>query len=175
MPHDSQALAGAGATGDSADAATTDAAAAAPRTGGVPRPDAGALPPTAPPGKRREGFSEGPEGRVAATVGATAALPLVATDGCFRARRDGGGGDEEGEGVTTEEGGVTTGGSLALEAGAYRQFRQRPVAHTTHHAKGSGKTESRRRSDVDTATRQKKQPLWLSMDARVAGAAAASG
>lgn len=139
VPHDSQALAGAGATGDPADAATTDAAAAVPRTGVVPRPDGGVLPPTALPGMRREGFSGGPKGRVAANVGATAALPLVATGGCFRARRDGGGGEEEGEGVTTEEGGVTAGGSVAVEAGACRQVRQRPAAHRTHHAQGRGK------------------------------------
>lgn len=85
----------------------------------MPRPDGGALPPAAPPTERLAGFSGGPQVRDAATAGTTAVLPLAATGGCFRARAVGGEGEEEGEGVTAEEGGVTAGGSLDLDAGVY--------------------------------------------------------
>lgn len=79
------------------------------------------MPPVAPPAKRRVGFSWGPQERDAATAVATTVLPLVATGGCFRTRVVGGGGEEEGEGVTTEAGGVIAEWSLDLGAGIYQR------------------------------------------------------
>lgn len=119
VPHDSQALAGAGATGDTVDAGAAAAAAAAPWAEVVPRPDGGTLPLAEPPVKRRAGFSGGPQECDAATDEATAALPLVATGCCFRGRAVGGGGEEEGDGVTADEGGVMAGESIDLDAGVY--------------------------------------------------------